>query len=84
MLVHTRDDICAIVAKDQRGDDVTSRLWHRDRRTVDGFAKRSWIGFAQEHWVELDFDLPRAAAQSGLSQYELLTTVGARYQRVWS
>ena len=27
-------------------------------------------------WVELDYDLPEAAAQSGLSQYELLTTPG--------
>lgn len=39
---------------------------------------------AEGDWVELDFDLPSAAAQSGLSQYELLTTLGARYQRVWS
>jgi len=35
-------------------------------------------------WIELDFDLPSAAAQSGLSQYELLTTLGPRYQRIWS
>ncbi len=35
-------------------------------------------------WVAIDLDLPRAAAQSGLSQYELLTTLGRRYQRVWS
>jgi alanine racemase len=35
-------------------------------------------------WVELDFDLPSASAQSGLSQYELLTTLGRRYQRLWS
>jgi alanine racemase len=34
-------------------------------------------------WVELDFDLPSASAQSGLSQYELLTTLGARYERRW-
>jgi alanine racemase len=34
-------------------------------------------------WVELDFDLPSASAQSGLSQYELLTTLGARYGRNW-
>jgi alanine racemase len=34
-------------------------------------------------WVEIDFDLPAAASQSGLSQYELLTTIGARYRRVW-
>ena len=40
--------------------------------------------FAEGDWVELDFDLPSASAQSGLSQYELLTTLGARYQRLWS
>lgn len=34
-------------------------------------------------WVELDYALPAAAAQSGLSQYELLTTLGRRYARVW-
>ena len=39
---------------------------------------------AEGDWVELDFDLPIASAQSGLSQYELLTTLGARYRRIWS
>jgi alanine racemase len=34
-------------------------------------------------WVELDYDLPEAAAQSGLSQYELLTTLGSRFERIW-
>jgi len=34
-------------------------------------------------WVELDYALPSAAAQSGLSQYELLTTLGGRHARVW-
>ncbi|HEX8641185.1 MAG TPA: alanine racemase [Allosphingosinicella sp.] len=34
-------------------------------------------------WVELDYDLPSASAQSGLSQYELLTTLGARFERIW-
>jgi alanine racemase len=34
-------------------------------------------------WLELDFDLPGASAQSGLSQYELLTTLGGRYERRW-
>ncbi|MBV9881668.1 MAG: alanine racemase [Sphingomonadaceae bacterium] len=34
-------------------------------------------------WVELDYDLPAAAAQSGLSQYELLTGLGARSERSW-
>jgi alanine racemase len=39
---------------------------------------------AEGDWVELDYDLVRASAQSGLSQYELLTTLGARYERRWS
>jgi alanine racemase len=39
---------------------------------------------AEGDWVELDFDLPSASAQSGLSQYELLTTLGARYHRRWT
>ena len=34
-------------------------------------------------WVELDYDLPSASAQSGLSQYELLTTLGPRLRRHW-
>lgn len=39
---------------------------------------------AEGDWVELDYDLPTAAAASGLSQYELLTTLGRRHDRVWS
>lgn len=35
-------------------------------------------------WVSVDFDLPAAAAQSGLSQYELLTLLGRRYARNWT
>jgi hypothetical protein len=40
---------------DHRGRDVTDRLRRRDGRYVDGFDLRSWLGFAEEHWVELDF-----------------------------
>lgn len=35
-------------------------------------------------WVEVEFDLPTAAAQSGVSQYELLTGLGGRFERVWA
>ena len=35
-------------------------------------------------WLELDYRLPSASSQSGLSQYELLTVLGARHQRIWS
>ena len=34
-------------------------------------------------WVELDYDLETASEASGLSQYELLTTLGSRFERVW-
>jgi alanine racemase len=39
---------------------------------------------AEGDWVELDYSLPAAAAQSGLSQYELLTTLGTRHERIWA
>jgi alanine racemase len=35
-------------------------------------------------WVELDYDLPTASEASRLSQYELLTTLGSRFERVWT
>jgi alanine racemase len=38
---------------------------------------------AEGDWVALDYDLPAAAEQSGLSQYELLTTLGGRHERLW-
>jgi hypothetical protein len=42
-------------ATDDRGRDVTSRVLKRDRVAVDGFAKRSWLGFAEDHSLTLDF-----------------------------
>jgi alanine racemase len=40
-------------------------------------------GLREGDWVEIDYDLPSASKQSGLSQYELLTTLGARFERRW-
>lgn len=34
-------------------------------------------------WVAIDYSLPKAAASSGRSQYELLTGLGSRFDRVW-
>lgn len=34
-------------------------------------------------WLALDYDLPLTAERSGLSQYELLTGLGARFDRYW-
>jgi len=41
----------------------------------------SGTGLGEGDWVEVDLDLPAASAASGLSQYELLTCLGARYHR---
>lgn len=35
-------------------------------------------------WVDVGFDLPAASAVSGMSQYELLTGIGHRCERIWS
>jgi tetratricopeptide (TPR) repeat protein len=50
-----RDEIFPERARDHRGRDVTETLRRWDRDTVDGFARRSWTGLAEEHGVELDF-----------------------------
>lgn len=34
-------------------------------------------------WVGIDYPLPEAASKSGLSQYELLTGLGERFDRRW-
>jgi hypothetical protein len=54
-LIAFRQEIYPIKAVDQKGRDVTAKLRAWDRDTVDGFAKRAWIGFAENHGVELDF-----------------------------
>ncbi|QKR99070.1 alanine racemase [Sphingomonas sp. CL5.1] len=38
---------------------------------------------AESDWLALDYALPQAAAASGMSQYELLTGLGSRFDRIW-
>ena len=38
---------------------------------------------AEGDWLAIDYDLPATAQRSGLSQYELLTGLGARFDRIW-
>jgi alanine racemase len=40
-------------------------------------------GIGEGDWVEVGFDLPHAAALSDMSQYELLTGLGSRFERLW-
>ena len=35
-------------------------------------------------WLSIDYRLPRLAQQSGISQYELLTGLGNRFERLWT
>lgn len=42
-------------AVDHRGNDVTALLRDIDRSYPSAFHLRSWLGFAEEHFVELDF-----------------------------
>ncbi|QDZ06358.1 alanine racemase [Sphingomonas panacisoli] len=37
---------------------------------------------AEGDWLDIDYDLPRASAASGMSQYELLTGLGDRFERL--
>ncbi|MFL6769006.1 MAG: alanine racemase [Sphingomicrobium sp.] len=39
---------------------------------------------AEGDWVTLDYDLPSAAEATGLSQYELLTGLSDRLERLWT
>lgn len=51
-----------------------------DLVTLDASAAHS---LQEGDWVDLDFDLDKAAAQTGISQYELLTGLGRRFQSSW-
>ena len=41
------------------------------------------VDVGEGDWVQVDYDLPKAAEQSGMSQYELLTGLGSRFERIW-
>ena len=38
---------------------------------------------AEGDWLALDWQLPTLSAASGVSQYELLTRLGPRFERLW-
>lgn len=52
-----------------------------DLITIDASACPSLV---EGDWVTLPYDLPALAAQSGLSQYELITSLGQRSERIWT
>ncbi|MBX9677938.1 MAG: CRTAC1 family protein, partial [Gemmataceae bacterium] len=42
-------------ATDHRGANVLPELSRRDRTYFDGFKRQSWLGYAEDHHVDLDF-----------------------------
>lgn len=52
-----------------------------DLITIDASACPS---LDEGEWVTMPYDLPVLAEQSGLSQYELITSLGGRFQRNWT
>ncbi|WP_227339716.1 alanine racemase [Sphingopyxis sp. P8] len=48
---------------------------------LTAFDARDATEIAEGDWVTVDYDLPRESAACGLSQYELLTGLGARFDR---
>lgn len=55
-----------------------------DLFAVDVTAATGGNSVIEGDWLEVAFDLLSAAAAAGISQYELLTGLGHRYQRVYS
>jgi hypothetical protein len=67
-----KDRLAPVKATDHRGREVTEAVRARDGKTVDGFAARSWLGFAEEHSVELDFGDQLAAVGKDRRVYLVL------------
>ncbi len=52
------------------------------RISMDLTAIAAPLGLTEGDWVAFELDLPRAAGP--LSQYELLTSLGTRFERIWA
>ena len=63
---------------------ATLPLIGRVSMDLTAFDASGAIGIVEGDWLGIDYDLPARAAASGLSQYELLTGLGARFARDWS
>lgn len=51
---------------------------------LTAFDASAAAGLAEGDWLTLDYPLAETAARSGLSQYELLTGLGSRFERRWA
>ena len=60
-------------------------IWDDHESTNDSYqdGAENHQPLTEGDWETIDYELPAAASLSGLSQYELLTGLGARFDRVW-
>jgi alanine racemase len=66
-----------------RGGEGRAHALGRVSMDLTAFDISALPHIAEGDWLEIDFDLPQAAARAGRSQYELLTGLGARAERRW-
>lgn len=72
--------------------DTGSAQYHGQRLPVIGRVSMDLVALRlpddcrvrEGDWVSISYELASASVQSGLSPYELLTGLGARYDRMWS
>jgi alanine racemase len=82
--------IAGVISMDLMAVDVTPQYeLTRTELLADGSRHTSRIKLDPPHvqegdWLTLSFNLPTLAAESGLTQYELLTTLGSRFERIWT
>lgn len=64
--------------------DVALPVLGRVSMDLVAIAVDAAVDLAEGDWVSLNYDLPAAAIASGMSQYELLTGLGGRFDRCWT
>lgn len=66
-----------------RAGDIALPVIGRVSMDMIAIAADAAPGLGEGDWVAIDYALPETAAVSGLSQYELITGLGARFDRRW-
>lgn len=64
--------------------DATLPVLGRVSMDLTAIAVDAMPALGEGDWVSLAYALPAAAAASGMSQYELLTGLGPRFDRIWA
>lgn len=66
-----------------RADGQTLPLLGRISMDLIAIGVDAAPGLAEGDWIAMDYALPEIAARAGRSQYEMLTGLGDRFDRIW-